>query len=175
MNRKERVCFEGAYDNGSGAEYWIPGRQEHTASHPIPAHESHVAADAIELALDEREDGSALVGGGGGEIETVGLMWRGGYEASAHRLTAVLQQKESGSTQHDIVVDDALIEDVIAGGPGDDSVLVVAGNVTLIGDVAQYSLRLPRGEARRVVWRVDAIGEEEEGDVRQGQAWSFTL
>ena len=127
----------GAYENGSGSEYWIPGRQAHTATHPIPPHQSH-AAHMIERVEDDA-------------AEVVELMWRGGYEALHHRVS--WRVSVSGA-------------------------LDVVGSALVARDVAQFLLRLPsnysNGEARRVVWRVDAIGGSS-SDVRQGPVWIFTL
>jgi hypothetical protein len=142
----------GAYDNGSGSEYWIPGRQSHEATHPIPPHQSH-AAHMIEVAEDDN-------------VQLIELIWRGGYTASGHRITAVLQQAED-------VVETKSVLDADAG------VMVADTKV----DATQYLLQIPRprsdldsGEeraSRRVLWRVDALGGD--GDVRPGPTWSFTL
>ena len=141
----------GAYDNGSESEYWIPGRQSHEATHPIPPHQGH-AAHAIESAEDDT-------------VQLVELIWRGGYKARAHRLTAVLQHIETVAETKTATFDA-------------DKDMVVADTEA---DATQYMLRLPRPDPsssdervrRRVLWRVDAVGEGD--DVRRGPVWSFTL
>jgi hypothetical protein len=144
----------GAYD--SGAPYWIPGRQAHVATHPIPA-------DGIDATLER------------GEV-VVGLMWRGGYEASTHRVYTVLVVGGDGASG-------ATTPETAAHGSSRESDArrmaaraSSAPDAVVSGALAQHALRVPGGSGgvvRRVLWRVDAVGEE--GEVRQGDLWSFTL
>ena len=164
----------GAY-SAEGA-YWIPGRQAHLPSHPIPPHQSHHRS-AARAEEEEEEEANAE--------EVVELVWRAGYKARAHRVTAVLQNEdETGDAQQQdidtaMAAAMAMIEGTtVAAAPG-DKVVVLAARAVVGEDMAQYVLRLPpsdlsRTTRRRVLWRVDATGQEE-SDVRRGSVWSFTL
>jgi hypothetical protein len=151
----------GAYDTGAESEYWIPGRQGHTATHPIPPDEGN-AAHTIELAGDG--------------TRSVELMWRGGFGAHGHRVTAVVKEGSPASVSSD----EADAEDIEKAAMNESPLAphVVVGKVW--GDTAQFVLRLPSSSAgdgvgaRRVLWRVDVLGQEE-GDVRQGPVWSFAI
>ena len=140
----------GAYANDFGSEYWIPGRQAHGATHPIPPHQSH-AAHMIELPDDDT-------------VVLIELIWRGGYQAQSHRITATLQHAETAAGADNTAALDT-----------DTGVLVADSK----GDKTRHLLRLPRpppvdSRSRwRVIWRVDAYGEQ--GDMRRGPLWTFTL
>ena len=99
-------------------------------------------------------------------VQLIELIWRGGYRASQHRITAVLQQAETMAETNTATFDaeGVVVADTKANG-------------------THYLWRLPRQPSdpssredrarRRVLWRVDALGDV--GDVRRGPVWSFTL
>ena len=149
----------GAYAASASAEYWVPGRQEHTTSHPIPAN----SADEVPAELAALAD--PLADGGPEHVE---LAWRGGYMAREHRLFVMIDTLASvGDATRPAGEEDARRMEAHVASAAPDAILPE-------GAAQQHMLALPALRAlarRRVLWRVDAVGLE--GELRRGRVWAF--
>ena len=149
----------GAYAASASADYWIPGRQEHTTSHPIPAN----SADEVPAELAALAD--SLADGGPEHVE---LAWRGAYMAREHRLFVMIDTLASvADATRPASKEDARRMEAHVASAAPDAILPE-------GAAQQHMLGLPALRAlsrRRVLWRVDAVGLE--GELRRGRVWAF--